>query len=293
MRAFLGLILTALLAFPLLAAEPTETTKFLRIHRDQHNRAMSLDTAVVRYRNSDGVTVDLIGAVHIGERFYYQALNKRMRTYDAMLYELVAEKGDRPGKRQADEEGDESPLHKVQSLVSNVLGLQHQLNCIDYNRPNFVHADLSPADLKKRMEDRGESPMVYFLETMANTLKEQNKAREKPKVGDDDIDEDELVMGLIQGILLEKPSPIVKRYMALQFDDMDNQMKAFGGGLGRLIVEDRNTACFDVLKAQIKGGKTKLGVFYGAAHLPDMEKRLVQMGFHKTDAEWLEAWLLR
>ena len=290
MRAFLGLIFTALLAFPLLAAEPTETTKFLRIHRDQHNRATSLDTAIVRYRNSANVTVDLIGAVHIGERFYYKDLNKRMKGYDALLYELVAEKGDKP---KQGEDSEESPLHKVQALVSNVLGLQHQLNCIDYDRPNFVHADLSPADLKKRMEDRGESPMVYFLETMANTLREQNKAGKKPKVGDDDIDEDELLMGLIQGVLLEKPSPVVKRYMALQFDDMDNQMKAFGGGLGRLIVEDRNTACFDVLSTQIKGGKTRLGIFYGAAHLPDMEKRLVKMGFHKTGSEWLEAWLLR
>ncbi len=35
--------------------------------------------------------VDLIGAVHIAHREYFQLLNKKFRNYDAVLYELVAD----------------------------------------------------------------------------------------------------------------------------------------------------------------------------------------------------------
>ena len=56
-----------------------------------------LETSITRYelKNADGktVTVDLIGAVHVGEKEYYEALNKRFEQYDSMLYELVAPEG--------------------------------------------------------------------------------------------------------------------------------------------------------------------------------------------------------
>ena len=46
-------------------------------------------------RNTDkhDVTIDLIGAVHIGEKAYYDKLNKEFEQYDVLLYELVAPEG--------------------------------------------------------------------------------------------------------------------------------------------------------------------------------------------------------
>jgi hypothetical protein len=46
----------------------------------------------------------------------------------------------------------------------------------------------------------------------------------------------------------------------------------------------------EVLDQQIKAGKKKLGIFYGAAHYPDMEQRLLKDGFKKTKHDWLNAW---
>jgi hypothetical protein len=37
-------------------------------------------------------------------------------------------------------------------------------------------------------------------------------------------------------------------------------------------------------------GKKKIGIFYGAAHYPDMEERMLKQGFKKTAHEWLTAW---
>jgi len=288
-------------------------TKFLRISRDKRGRAMTLDTAIVRYvRKPDAqleispapgeVTrvdvleptyVDLVGAVHVGETFYYRELNKQFKEYEVLLYELVAEKGKTPADRG--QQPNENPVGAMQGMMTKMLGLQHQTDGIDYSAPNFVHADMSPAELKARMQQRGESPMVYFLEVMANSLRQQ----QKPQKGggyqnpEDTITDEELLMALVQGFLLEQPSPILKRYLALQFDDLETQMKAFSGGLGRLIITDRNKACFKVLDEQLAAGKTQIGIFYGAGHLPDMEKRLLKRGFEREGVVWVEAWLLR
>src|SRR5579885_588658 len=88
-------------ADPPAQAEPkkkAEPTKFLRVKRDKHDTPVALETAVVRYVPRDGaagITVDLIAAVHVGDKAYYEALNKQMEQYDVLLYELVAPEGTR------------------------------------------------------------------------------------------------------------------------------------------------------------------------------------------------------
>src|SRR4051794_29969448 len=53
---------------------------FIRVTRDEKGKPLSMDTSIVTYKPADGtrdgLSVDLIGAVHIGDKAYYQALNK-------------------------------------------------------------------------------------------------------------------------------------------------------------------------------------------------------------------------
>ena len=56
------------------------------------------------------------------------------------------------------------------------------------------------------------------------------------------------------------------------------------------IVGERNRVAFEVLDKQLAAGKKKLAIFYGAAHLPDMEQRLIKRGFKRTSTKWLKAW---
>jgi hypothetical protein len=44
------------------------------------------------------------------------------------------------------------------------------------------------------------------------------------------------------------------------------------------------------MNREIAAGHKKLGVFYGAAHFPDMEKRLLEAGFKRVKQDWLTAW---
>ena len=49
-----------------------------------------------------------------------------------------------------------------------------------------------------------------------------------------------------------------------------------------------------MLKRELKAGKKKIGIFYGAGHLADMEERMVKdFGSERTDESWLVAWHLR
>src|SRR5947199_10860849 len=69
-----------------------EEPKFVRLKRTADNRRTAMETAVVRYQSSKrpGVEVDLVGAVYVGDKSYYDDLNKLFETYDDDLYELVA-----------------------------------------------------------------------------------------------------------------------------------------------------------------------------------------------------------
>ena len=69
-------------------------------------------------------------------------------------------------------------------------------------------------------------------------------------------------------------------------------MAGFEGDGESVIVGERNKVAVRVLEKEIKAGKKKIGIFYGAAHMPDMEERLIKgLGFAQVGKErWLVAW---
>jgi len=82
--------------------------------------------------------------------------------------------------------------------------------------------------------------------------------------------------------------------MAQQFEALDGQMSALDGADGSTIITERNKRCFDVLEKQLQAGKKRIAIFYGAGHLPDMERRLIaDYGFTRSSQSWLAAWQLR
>jgi hypothetical protein len=83
----------------------------------------------------------------------------------------------------------------------------------------------------------------------------------------------------------------LKRVMADQFEDLEGSMGAFDGADGSTIITERNKVALEVLAQEIKSGKKHLGIFYGAGHLSDMEKRLSSdFGLRPQSVRWLTAW---
>ncbi len=64
-----------------------EGTDFIRYVSE--DAGDSLQTAIASYVGPTGAVVDLVGAVHIADKKYFESLNTRFKTYDAVLYELV------------------------------------------------------------------------------------------------------------------------------------------------------------------------------------------------------------
>jgi hypothetical protein len=59
---------------------------------------------------------------------------------------------------------------------------------------------------------------------------------------------------------------------------------------GSVILTERNKAAIGALDSTMKSGKKDLAIFYGAAHMPDMAKRLSERGFSPIATEWRMAW---
>ena len=285
------------------AAKKKSTSKkiprFIRIVRDEKTgEPLRMETATVRYvkragkvagkRRKQLVTVDMIGAVHVGERAYYDALNKQFEQYDALLYELVADKGVRPPKGA--KAASNNPAGFLQNAMKSTLKLEHQLELVDYSKKNFVHADLSPDEMAAAMKKRGDNALTITLGVLADMIRQQSvadaKARKKGARGQ--AEQVDLVT-----MLLDPNGPVkMKRMMAEQMADL-GPGTGVGKTLDQLLIQDRNAAAMKVLQEQLKTGKRRLGVFYGAAHLPDFHRRMVAIGFRPKTVTWTSAWDLR
>lgn len=266
--------------------ETQAATKFLRVVRDETKRPIGLQTAVVRYVPAAGkgdLAVDLVAAVHVGDESYYRQLNERFEDYDVLLYELVAPRGTRIPK--GGRNGSTLP-----TLVKNLLELESQVEKIDYTKKNLVHADLSFKEMGKLMDERGQTGFTLAMSVFSEMLEQQQRAMARQaKDGDGGAPE----IGLFT-LLFDKDRALkLKRTMAVQFENLD-ETGGLGDTLNRLLVADRNKAALKILKAEIAKGHKRIAVFYGAAHMPDFEKRLLaDFGLKRGEVEWLTAWDLK
>ncbi len=258
-------------------------SKYLRVIHDSQDRAISLETAIVSFvpakAEAAAPQVDLVAAVHIADKKYYQDLNKRFEGYDSVLYELVAPEGTRIPKGGRKEAGGGNMLSAVQLGMKDLLGLEFQLDQVDYTRKNLVHADLSPDQFVKSMKDRKEGVGDIFARLLAYALVKQAQGSDGSDV--------QLLMALFD----KDRSMALKRVMADQFQEMEGMTAVLDGPQGSTLIGQRNERALEVLKKEIAAGKKKIAVFYGAGHMADMEKRLrADFALKATETQWLQAW---
>lgn len=262
-----------------LSDDPTTTpSDFVRFVKE--GEGGHLDTAITTYRKGD-VEVILFGAVHIADEACYETLNDRFTACDALLYELVAPPDYRPDK---DRETGFNPLTLLQMGLRNSMQLTFQLDVIDYQPDNFVHADMTPEEFQQSMKERGESLISIMFDMMMGSMKMQQEKMESGEL--EDLPKFDLVKAFRSG----EGRHALRMMLASQLEEMEALAAGAKDG-GSTLLEGRNEKCLEVLEQQIRKGRKKLGIYYGAAHLPHMEQRLVEdMGFQKVGHEWLVAW---
>lgn len=267
------------------AKKVIEVDSWVQVTRDSDGEPQAMQTAIVRYETpgGDGATVDLIAAVHVGQRAYYENLNRRFTEYDNLLYELVAPKGT---KVRRDSKGSSRhPVGALQNGMKGMLGLEHQLRWIDYTKENFVHADMSPKQFSERMAERGESFTSMFFRLMGRSIAEQSKQQAQGKSSD---------FNLFAALFSKHRDVRLRQVMAEQLTGLESLMTSFGGSDGSTIITERNKEALKVLGQQLAAGHKKLAIFYGAGHMDDMDQRLRKdFGLRPVSIQWVDAWDLR
>ena len=263
-------------------------TEFLKLKSNASGKPIALQTAVSRYVAKSGkneVVVDLVGVIHIGDKEYYQQLDKQFKNYDVVLYELVAPEGTVIDKNSLKQNN--HPLRMIQSMPQQMLGLASQLENINYKAKNFVHADLTPSEIAAKMKERGESTLTVFLSTAAEMIRKQNAQASKQsdsKSGD--------FMSELSSMLEMMNDPAkMKLTMAKQFVESGALDTGLGKSLNQILIKDRNEEAMKELSRQTFAGHKKIAIFYGAAHMPDFEKRMKESyGFKLKAQVWVDAW---
>ena len=259
-----------------------DDTVFTRVAEDDQQQPLALQLAIASYvpRNGDrSIQIDLVSAIHIGDPEYYQDLNTRFENYYALLYELIAPKDTVVSGSEKESRG---VISSAQIGMKNLLNLSFQLDEIDYGPSNFVHADLSPTELSDSMDERGESLYVYFWRLFYASVDEYAK--------------DPLGLNnwnMMSAMLAEDSDNALKTLLAYEMTDLSKHSEILGEDSESAVIGARNQRAIDVLKEQLAAGSKTIAIFYGVAHMPDMEDRLFeQLDLVYLDTTWVDAWRL-
>lgn len=279
-------IAICLLRLPHLAFAETSLTgtqSYVRLLEDPVTKEpVALQTSIEALKGEDGkgpFQIDLVSAVHIGEKDYYHELNKRFQSYNAVLFELIA---DENTPRHLIGKPSDSPVSAGQKGLQQLLGLSFQLEEVNYRARNFVHADMSPEQFADTMSSRGESLSQMFLKMMLHSLAENKNGMS----GD--------LSDLMLMAFSEHRAIGFRRSLARQFNNMESMLSAINGAEGSTIISERNRVAVKVAAAQLEIGRRKLAIFYGGAHMSNMKEQCVKKFQVTSDgAEWLDAWKLR
>jgi hypothetical protein len=229
--------------------------------------------------------------VHLADAAYFKTLNERLKTYDAVLYEMVGgpHRPDKttPGEDAPPAEEEVGSVRQLQQLAKAFFGLEYQLDAIDYTAPNFVHADVDWREMETLMKARNETLMTLF--TRAMSLPEDAAL---PGIPADDAAAEAMMRRLFNAVITGDSAGL-KRTLAPFLSEAENLIAQLEGEDGTVLVRERNRVVLEKFaELRRERGAGTYAIFYGAGHMPDFEQRLLDEGFTKGETTWLDAWTI-
>ncbi|KAK2350239.1 hypothetical protein P8452_14854 [Trifolium repens] len=305
---------------------------FMRFKKGIDGSTGLLQTAVVSYKKKfpwslfkPFLQVDLISTIHIADEEYFLSLQKELESYDCVLYEMVASKETLANMRNAKKrlKGSQTRgfniLGFIQRQMAQILRLDFQLDCLDYQTENFQHADLDYETFQLLQQAKGES-LFSFAKDM--TIR-STKAMLQPSIPEDlDPWRSKLLWAsrvlpmplvgllIIGGVCADVGSPTsdYPEIEALSRLDLSGAMKVF---LAKrltseltqntadveeksVIIGERNRVAIENLKSAMDKGNNKIAILYGGGHMPDLGRRLrEEFDLVPSNVEWITAWSIR
>lgn len=211
----------------------------------------SLVTAAKTYSNGDK-EVTLAGCVHVGEEEYYTELKEYLEGLDMVLWEgATVEEPKTFGGKMIKHLG--KYMSEGYRKLAKELDIEYQYSIIDTKSlgEKWVHCDMGTDELAKELFNSPDELVSLGLSSaFMNMGVSPGREQFKRQIVSYN-DEPEFLE-----VILWKRNGIVKKKLA-----------EFAG----------------------EEGKKNVGVFYGAAHMPDLEEFLGSLGFSLKEEKWFKA----
>jgi hypothetical protein len=272
---------------------PIEPASYARV-METPSGVLQLEIPARRFspRNGRGPDIWLTGVIHIGDAAYYQALQKHLDAQALVLFEGVGGESLKRGpgsKNQDTNEGETESGFALQSQMAHALGLEFQLETIEYNRPNFRNSDLSVeeiAALMARSDSDVQTGAAWNFEQLMKMMEGQSAWSGLVQLG----------FSLIGG---QKRFQSLTKVMFIQtLGDLGGDIQTLGGmppamrELMRVLVEERNHKVMKDLRGELRRHKSdeSISIFYGAGHMTDLERRLQRdLNYEPREEIWFAA----
>ena len=251
---------------------------FLRFVKD--GPRPGLEVGVAHYVKAGAPRVDLVGAVHAADAAYFREVQAILDRDDVVLYEMVKKAGDDPWRKPTDAEREQSPISKFQSTIAKAFDLTFQLDEIDYRRRHFVHADMTAEEFLAKGGGAITKEMASMIAKIGPLLDMVARMMNPP----DDASAERKASARAM-------RTTVKGVLGAMLGASGGKAGGLLTGLGGddLIIGQRNDVAIGVFDAQHQGARS-IAIFYGAAHMPDLEKRLLARGYVRAGGRWITAW---
>ena len=250
------------------APRPGEWVRFRR----KGKYGGDLQVAVVHMLAPDGRRVDLLSAVHIADPAYWTIIRQHLETAEVVLFELIKPRGVSAADvlRRRRESGRASS--GLQAKLARWFHLEFQLDAINYDRPHFIHADVETEQhaTQKTKLPKELAPLKLMLDQVGPYL---------DKFMGDDNDP--------KAVRLRKQ---YKNVSARVLGTLGSRAAVlFGPRLKKALIDDRNAIVAKRL-AELPPHHRNVTIFYGAAHMKDIEERLTKAGYKRAGGRWINAW---
>jgi hypothetical protein len=237
-----------------------------------------LQVAVATFKSAEhpSARVVLYGTVHLAGEEFYSRVQKDLAGYDLVLYEGIGVEAGEGERRDKTQEKVLAFGHSFHALT----GLVKQGEAIDVDVKNMIHADMTAEAFGQALRERS-------LEPSPDLVPSRDALRLKAVVNKLDLDR----------LLAQQAEFSAEARLGMRDDVRAGLAHDLVQGsdestpLDQVVIVERNKVVLKTLESQLSKIKQgTIAIFYGALHMPDLERRLKKLGWAQDSKRWLTAW---
>lgn len=244
------------------------------------NGVVALEVALRRFVSPRSrqlpTSIWLVGVTHLGTSNYYARIQRFLDAQEFVLFEGI-------GATNRNFHALEGNGFSLQPALAKALHLRFQLTSVDYDHTNWINSDLGIRDLERHLPSDGKS---VGMDQLMAVFQGEGAFGGVARLGVALLGSSSYLQAMAKLMLIETLGG---------FDGALPEGMDFGidtEKLMRVLIEERNAVVIRDLRRLLKRNPRprSVAVFYGAGHMPDLEKRLKRdLGLKSAEEQWFRA----